>query len=72
MWRDPLDELVDDLERLAPSQRPSSGYDVQLLRLQRLTDAILYGSADQVAALMADPAYQQWVSQSPAASTRSE
>ena len=71
-WRDPLDELVDDLERLAPSHRPSSDYHVQFLRLQRLTDAILYGPADQVAALVADPAYQQWISQIRAARTRSE
>ena len=62
MCRDPLDELVDDLERLAPSPRPTSDYDVQFLRLQRLTDAILYGTPDQVEALKADPAYQQWVS----------
>jgi hypothetical protein len=72
MWRDPLDELVEDLERLAPAPRPTLDYHEQLLNLQRFTDAILYGSDNEVEALKADPAYQQWLSRIRAARGGSE
>lgn len=65
MWRDPLDELIDDLESVAPD-RPSAWAE-QFLRLQELTDTILYGTPDRVAAIRADPKYQRWVGRSSAA-----
>ncbi len=57
MWRDPLDELIDDLERAIPEAR----FDFRLvfLKQQQLTDAILYGSAEEVARLEADPVIQE-------------
>ena len=72
MWRDPLDEPRRGSGTSRSFSAACLGLDGQFLRLQRLTDAILYGPADHVAALIADPAYQQWVSQSRAARTRSE
>ncbi|MEQ1897631.1 MAG: hypothetical protein ABL971_09640 [Vicinamibacterales bacterium] len=58
MWRDPLDELIEDLDRVAPER--ASAWEDQLMRLQALADAVLYGTPDQVAAIQADPAYQEW------------
>ena len=62
MWRDPLDELIDDLERV-PDPRPAWGGLLPIEQLQQLTDAVLYGSPGEVEVLMADPAYQQWITQ---------
>ena len=61
MWRDPLDELIEDLEQVAPDPRSASGDLFPIEKLTQLTDAILYGSDDEVAALKADPDYQDWV-----------
>lgn len=61
MWRDPLDELIDDLERVAPDPRAARGDLLPFMKLQALTDAILYGTSDQVEMLTADPDYQRWV-----------
>lgn len=61
MWRDPLDELIDDLERATPDPRSASGDLFPLEKLTQLTDAILYGSDEEVESLKADPEYQQWI-----------
>ena len=63
MWRDPLDELIDDLERAAPDPAAASGGMFPFLKLQALTDAILYGTEEQVARLKTDPEYQRWSQQ---------
>ena len=63
MWRDPLDELIDDLERV-PDPRPAWGGLLPIEQLQQLTDAILYGSPGEVELLKMEPAYQEWISQS--------
>lgn len=60
LWRDPLDELIDDLERVAPDTRSNvSLFPIE--KLQQLIDAILYGRNEEVESLKADPAYQRWV-----------
>ena len=47
VWRDPLDELIADLERVAP---PTPSTDLfPLEKLQMLTDAILYGTKAETA-----------------------
>ena len=59
MWRDPLDELIDDLERVAPDHQEAFPFDA----IQAIADAVLYGSPEEAASLEADPAYQRWVRQ---------
>ena len=61
MWRDPLDELIEDLEQVAPDARQVCGGIYPFVKLQALTDAILYGSDDDVARLKTDPDYQRWI-----------
>lgn len=72
MWRDPLDELIDDLARAAPDPQGASGNLFPFEQLTRLTDAILCGSPEEVEMLMADPAYQEWIRQSRAARSKAE
>ena len=60
MWRDPLDELIDDLERVTPEARCKSGL-FPIEKEQQITDTILYGSPDEVERFEADPTYQQWI-----------
>ena len=57
MWRDPLDELIDDLERAIPEAR--FDFHRVFLKQQQLTDAILYGTPEEVARLEADPVIQE-------------
>ena len=57
MWRDPLDELIDDLERVAPDDDDTDPFDM----IQAIVDAVLYGSPTEADELIADPAYQRWV-----------
>lgn len=61
MWRDPLDELIDDLERVAPDPRAVDDPLAQFMALQRLTDALLYGTPEDVERVTIDPDYQRWV-----------
>ena len=61
MWRDPLDELIDDLERAIPEAR--FDFHLVFLKQQQLTDAILYGTPEEVARLEADPVIQEWYRQ---------
>lgn len=72
MWRDPLDELIEDLEHVTPDPPSACGDMFPLVKLQDLADAILYGTRDQVEALKADPAYQQWVRRCSEARRQSE
>ena len=57
MWRDPLDELIDDLERVSPDDHERFPLEM----IQAIADAVLYGSPEEVEALTADPAYQRWL-----------
>lgn len=72
MWRDPLDELIDDLERATPDPQRTCGTLLPIETLHQFTDIILYGSPGEVEALMADPAYQEWIRQSRAARSKAE
>src|SRR5215510_3517824 len=42
MWRDPLDELIEDLERVVPADNPSNGW---LTDMQYVVSSVLYPSA---------------------------
>ena len=58
MWRDPLEELIDDLERVAPDPQCAAGGLMPIEQLQQYTDIILYGTDEDVGRLEADPAYR--------------
>jgi len=62
MWGDPLDELIDDLERVAPVPRSASGGMLPIEALCHWTDIILYGGPDEVERLKSDPAFLEWIS----------
>jgi hypothetical protein len=57
VWRDPLDELIADLERaLPPETKPQDvDYQATLLGCQILVSAILFGTDDSVARAEQDP-----------------
>jgi len=59
IWRDPLDELINDLVRLMPSAPPGGPFTFE--KLTALTDAILYGTELEAEILMADPEFQTWI-----------
>jgi hypothetical protein len=61
MWRDPLDELIDDLERASPASRSASADLLPIEKLQQITDLILYGRPDEVETLTSDPTFQEWM-----------
>ena len=57
MWREPLDELIEDLERALPAEtRPGS---TLLEDLQVVVSATLYGRTTTEAERERDPRYQQ-------------
>ena len=44
MWRDPLDELVEDLERALPPAKPEQiGFGPSLMELQKAMQTVIYG-----------------------------
>lgn len=58
MWRDPLDELIEDLEgALPPSPKPSRDEDLpRLFDVQRAVQAVLaHGRGER-----ADPSHEPW------------
>ena len=63
MWRDPLDDLIEDLERAVPTEKSSSfgptpaENDAHLTDLQTVVSAIIYSRSD--ADLEADQQYQE-------------
>ena len=63
MWRDPLEELIEDLDRVAPDPQAAAGGLMPIEQLQRYTDIILYGTDAEVEALNADSAYRAWLTQ---------
>ena len=59
MSRDPLDELIDDLERLVP-RAASLSHDWQFAFIQRMVETFVYGTNDEIEAFERDPDYQTW------------
>jgi hypothetical protein len=59
MWRDPLDELIEDLEAALP---PTTGRYEHLPRLedlQAVISPILFGTEEEKERLLSDPNYQR-------------
>jgi hypothetical protein len=59
VWRDPLDELIEELERALPPTADPSGHLPRLEDLQAVISPILFGTKEQQERLFADPAYQR-------------
>jgi hypothetical protein len=59
LWRDPLDELIDDLERALPSGARGTLQIPRIEDMQTLMCAILYGTEEDVARAHNDPGVQR-------------
>ena len=57
MWRDPLDELIADLDRVVTPD-PQASFP-SMADVIAVSDTILYGSAAAKARLPRDPAFQR-------------
>jgi hypothetical protein len=63
LWRDPLDDLIDELERSAPAG-PVVDHDLfDLVLMQRWTTTVLYGSEEDQARMESEPWYAEWIRQ---------
>jgi len=60
MSHDPLDELIDDLERLVP-RAASLSHDWQFAFIQRMVETFVYGTNDEIEAFERDPDYETWI-----------
>ena len=54
LWRDPLDELIDDLERTVPAGKATDAAEIRrvLDELQWAAGVILWGSEEEQARVM--------------------
>ena len=59
MWRDPLDELIDDLERALPAPSPQADAAMSLEDLQHYVSVALYGTEDARARAKREPWYDR-------------
>jgi hypothetical protein len=55
MWRDPLDELIAELEYQTPAPAGSCGGLMPFEELMAITDTLLYGTESAKRRLMANP-----------------
>ena len=71
VWRDPLDELIEGLERTLPaiSQPSEIDWQASLIGSQLLMQAIQYGSPEDVERIRDDPRVQAFFASLPAPST---
>lgn len=59
LWRDPLDELIDELERAVPTATPGDNAILPRLEdLQAVIGPILFASKEEQGRIFADPQYQ--------------
>ncbi len=62
IWRDPLDELIAELERTLPAEANCVDFGLGPLEgLQLYVQALMYGSADQIAQAERDPRVQAYL-----------
>jgi hypothetical protein len=61
LWRDPLDELIDELDRALPSEAGKGRYVLlpTLEDLQAVLTPILFASKAEQERIFADPQYQR-------------
>ena len=71
VWRDPLDELIEGLERTLPAvSRPSQiDWQASLIGCQLLVHTNLYGTPEDIERIRDDPRVQAFFASLPAPST---
>ena len=63
LWCDPLDELIDQLDRAIPASPPGDHALFDLVLMQRWTTTFLYGDDEPRAQMEREPWYQEWLAQ---------
>ena len=67
LWRDPLDELIEDLEQVLPATASSADLDQQrLLDTQRMVSLVLDGTEEEQERAKTEPwyrRYEQWLAE---------
>ena len=63
MWRDPLDELIEDLERALPSTPAPYEMSPRMEDLQRMVSVALYGTDEDRARAEKEKWYQDVMDQ---------
>ena len=63
LWRDPLDDLIDELESSLPSDHYGGSASAEFEDLQAVMDAILYGGEEQQRRLKTMPQYERVMGQ---------
>lgn len=63
LWRDPLDDLIDELERAVPAVPVADPDLFDLVLMQRYTTTVLYGSEEDLARMESEPWYPEWMAQ---------
>ena len=68
MWRDPLDELIDDLERTLPPEpkRAAHHSDAALVGLQLVMNAAIWGTPKEAERVSHDPRVKAFQAQTEA------
>jgi hypothetical protein len=63
LWRDPLDDLIDELERAVPAA-PATHHDLfDLVLMQRWVATVLDGSDEDRARMESEPWFHEWTAQ---------
>ena len=63
LWRDPLDELIDELERAVPPPSATENDLFDLVLMQQFTTTLLYGSDADRARMESQPWYHKFMAQ---------
>jgi hypothetical protein len=63
LWRDPLDDLIDELERAVPVGTATDHDLFDLVLMQRWVATVLYGSEEDQKRMESEPWYAEWMKQ---------
>jgi hypothetical protein len=63
LWRDPFDELIDELERALPPAPATDHGLFDLVLMQQFMTTLLYGSNDDRARMESQPWYHELMAQ---------
>jgi hypothetical protein len=58
LWRDPFDDLIEELDRVVPLPLPTSSLLVPFEELMEAMDILMYGSEERVERFRASPEFQ--------------
>jgi len=63
LWRDPLDELIDELDRAVPPAPATDNDLFDLVLMQMWATTVLYGSDEDRARMGSQPWYHEFMAQ---------